>query len=247
MTELNVLILAARASTGGGIEDYPAFLGEVEGETHLERLVEKVKRIGDVRFTFAFNESEIQRYHLGSVARLLADKVSVVGVPAKVKGAACTALYASSTMNERDELLIINVNQFIDSDFVEIMDSFHKRKLVAGVVTFESSHPRYSFVTLNEYGCVVEAAEKKPISKNATAGVFWFSTVAIFQGATKSSIRKDASVNDCYYVAPVLNEIILSGGAIGTYHIKRNEYHPLKNDKQISNYEAALELKHGEA
>ena len=41
-------------------------------------------------------------------------------------------------------------------------------------MTFTASHPKWSYAKVNEEGFVTEVAEKKPISSNATVGIYWW-------------------------------------------------------------------------
>ena len=43
-----------------------------------------------------------------------------------------------------------------------------------GILTFESSHPKWSYARLDDSGYVDLVAEKEPISKNATVGVYYW-------------------------------------------------------------------------
>jgi hypothetical protein len=41
-------------------------------------------------------------------------------------------------------------------------------------MTFKSTHPKWSFARLDQDGLVEEVAEKKPISDNATVGIYYY-------------------------------------------------------------------------
>ena len=49
-----------------------------------------------------------------------------------------------------------------------------------GVIVFDSVHPRWSFVRVDKAGFVIETAEKRPISRLATAGFYYFRRGADF-------------------------------------------------------------------
>ena len=89
----------------------------------------------------------------------------------KLRGAACTALLAAGPIDNEDELLIVNGNEFLDSNFSEIINGFRQRKLDAGIVTFRAIHPRYSYVRLDDSELVVEAAEKKSYQYECHSGI----------------------------------------------------------------------------
>lgn len=50
---------------------------------------------------------------------------------------------------------------------------------------------------------MVEAAAQRPISREATAGVYWFRRGGDFLDGAMAMIRKDAAVDGRFYVCPV--------------------------------------------
>jgi len=108
------------------------------------------------------------------------------------------------------------------------------------VVTFESVHPRWSYVRLNEQGLVVETAEKRPISRNAIAGLYHFKHGKDFVNSAMRMIQKDSSVNGSYFISPTLNEMILTGKTITTVKVDAEKYHTFYTPQKIKEYEAKL-------
>jgi hypothetical protein len=60
---------------------------------------------------------------------------------------------------------------------------------------------------------VVAVAEKQPISRHATVGIYYFRRGLDFVQAAERMLLKHASVGGEFYVAPVFNEFILDGQA----------------------------------
>jgi hypothetical protein len=160
-----------------------------------------------------------------------------VRIPENTQGSACTALLAAVRLPPEDDLLIVSANELVDVDFADVVRAFQARRLDAGTLTFRSVHPRYSYVRLGPDGLVEEAAQQDPISQHATAGVFWLRRTADFVDAAKSMIRKDARTADRFYVAPAFNELILRQARVGTVEIPAGRYVPLKNDRQVRQFE----------
>ncbi|WP_230370262.1 hypothetical protein [Paludibacterium denitrificans] len=90
---------------------------------------------------------------------------------------------------------------------------------------------------------VIETAEKRPISRNAIAGLYYFRHGSDFIESTKRMIQKDSHVNGNFFIAPTLNEMILDGKKIRSTPIKVNKYHTLYTPQKIKEYEAHLERK----
>ena len=121
-----------------------------------------------------------------------------------------------------------------------ILKSFEKNKLDAGVVCFETVHPRWSYVRMDNAGNVVEASEKRPISKNAIAGIYYFNKGKHFVEAAMRSISKDANFNGLYYVSLALNEMVLANQKIGIHTIPAYEYHTFYSPAKIHEYEQKI-------
>lgn len=232
---INVLILAASKSAySDDLGDYPSCLKEVKGKSVLQHIAEKIKFIKGSDIMFAFLDSELQKFHLDNITSLLVPGSKSVNISSETKGSGCTALLCASQLEQENELLIVTANELVEIDFAKFLDDFRKRKLDAGTLIFQSVHPRYSFVKL-ENNYVVEVAQRNPISSNATAGVFWYKKTKHFVNAIKENILKRAEVDNLYFVAPSFNELILKGLKVGTYELKQDEYIPLKNKNQADN------------
>lgn len=231
---MNVLILAGGPSESNVDDDnYPLCLTEINGAPLVQQLVTACKAIGEIRIIAAFRRSDIDTFHLDNVIQVLSPGATIVSAEKDTRGAACTALLAIGYIDNDDELLILNGNELIEADFRAVLSNFRERELTAGTITFASIHPRYSYVRLSDDDRVVEAAEKRPISRHATAGFYWFARGHVFVRSAQEMIHKDACVNGNFYICPVLNELVLEQGRIGVYHIDASQYHPLKTGRQI--------------
>ena len=62
---------------------------------------------------------------------------------------------------------------------------------------------------------------KKPISDDATAGVYYFREGKSFVEAANQMIDKKITVDDQYFVCPVYNELILDGNKIRKFDIEK--------------------------
>ncbi|MFH7766816.1 glycosyltransferase family 2 protein [Acinetobacter sp. BSP-28] len=239
---MNVLILAAgHTALQKHDENYPLSLAEFDGVPLIQKLIEQCVSIGSkVNFIIALRETDVRDYYLDNIVRLLSSSAEVLKVSNNTKGAACTALLAVPYIDNSDELLILNGNELIDIDFALPLQNFRQRNLDAGVVSFNSIHPRYSYVKIQDE-LVVEAAEKRPISRHATVGFYWFARGSMFVKAAKNMIRKDASVNGIFYICPSLNELVLEQYRIGIFTIATELYHPIKNERQLEQLEAVIE------
>lgn len=213
------------------------WLAESGGRLLVQRLVAACAGLR-ARLVFAVRAGDMSRWHVDSVIALAAPDAVVVPIRGETKGAACTALLCLGHLDGDDELLVLNANEFLDIDYTAAIEGFRARGLDGGVVVFPSLHPRYSSVRLDAQGLIVEAAEKRPISRHAVAGFIWFKRAACFVTAAQTMIRKDAHVDGLFFMSLVLNEMVLAQARLGVLEVDRNAYHPLKSRRQIAQYEA---------
>lgn len=234
------------AGDGGGFEvagqRYPKNLVEIDGEPLVQRVVESLAPVIERcdAAIFLIREEEDRRHHTGDVIRLLVPDAVVVRVPALSSGAACTALHAITHVDRDTPLVVFNGDQVLEADLPAIFGRFAADGLDAGTVTFDAVHPRWSYVRAGADGLVLEAAEKRPISRLATAGTYWFARGGDFLDGAMAMIRKDAGVDGAFYVCPVFNELILAGRRIGTHHIERERYFSLASLHGVDAYEQHL-------
>lgn len=194
------------------------------------------------RHVFVIRKEDVRRAHLAEVLRLMDPECAVISAEGPTAGAACTALLAIEQIEPDRELVITNGDQVLTCDLAAAVADFRKRELDGGTLVFDSVHPRWSFVRLGDDGLVTEAAEKRPISRHATAGFYYFKRGGDFIRAAQDMIRKDAQVNGAFYVCPAFNEMILRHARIGVHPISRNAYVSLANPQNVEEYEQALSV-----
>ena len=234
---MNILLLGAGPAEADAAH-YPIWLTEHAGELLIERIMRACGSLGQARLIFAVREQDVRRHHLDNVIALAAPCAEIVRIRGTTAGAACTALLAIGHIDAEEELLILNANEFIDEDYGQILAAFRTRGLDGGVAVFPSLHPRYSYVRLDEDELVVEAAEKRPISRNATAGFYWYRKGGEFVRSVQQMIRKDAHTDDVFYICPAFNEMILQQARIGIHRLPAERYHPVKSVQQLNQYAA---------
>jgi len=222
---MNILILAAGKLSKSMM--YPPCLNLFEGNFLIEKIFEQISLLKNTNILVTINSEDNKNYHIDSSIKSLNNSVKFVFVNNTITGAACSALMAIDLMHD-DDLLILNSDEFIRYNHADAIKYFKERNFDAGVIVFNSIHPKYSYVDINKMGHVSEAREKNPISKFATAGFYWFKSKKIFVENAFEMILKSNNYQDNFYICPVFNEMILNGLVIGTIEIDSKSYVPFK-------------------
>jgi len=220
---------------------FPKPLIEINGKTMIELFLQNFKEVErDTHFIFILNDDDCRKFHLDNILNILTShECEIIKIGSPTKGAACSVLMAIESINNDTPLIIANADQYLDISLNDAIKSLETND--AGVITFESIHPRWSYVKLNENNEIVETAEKNPISNHAIAGLYYFSKGKEFVQAAMNVIKKDTSVNGQYYISPVFNELVLKNKKLGVYTISNSKYHTFYNPQKIKDYERLMQ------
>ncbi len=219
---------------------YIRSLYEIQKKTILQYVYESLSQIEGAEFIVIVRREEVRNYHLDDMIRLLIPDCEVIISDGATQGAACSCLLAVDLIHDEEPLIIAGGDQLMLENPQTVVSEFWKHGYDAGAVVFEDIHPRWSYVRLGKDGLVAEAAEKRPISKNATTGFYYFRHGKYFIHAVEEMIRKGASVNGQYYVCPCFNELVLEHKKIGVYQISKMEYFHFGQPKSMDDYERYL-------
>lgn len=210
---------------------------EIKGKPMIELVINNLRTIDDnLEFVFLVNSEDCKKFHLNNILKLISPGCQVVKINGETKGALCSVLLGIEHITD-DELIICNGDQIIDCNFSEAINHYRNQDADGGLVTFNAVHPRWSYVRFDDNKNVVETAEKRPLSKYAIAGFYYFKNGKKFIEAAMDSIKKDSSVNGLYYIAPAINQMILKNKKITTFEVLAEKYHSFYSPKKINEFE----------
>ena len=232
---LSILILAAGQHEADNAS--PIYLAEHGDMTILERILKKCVAINPAELAICFLKSDIQRFNVDRVAKLLSPDIKIIEIESYTGGSGCTALFGACQAPPQNELMIVSANELVNIELEPALEVFRERQLDGATLIFHSMNPRYSFVKMDKGGRVVEATQQDPISTNATVGLFWYKRAEYFVRAVKQMIIKNARINDRFFIAPAFNEMILEEKYVGVIQINKFDYLPLKNAAQRKLFE----------
>lgn len=219
--KLNVLIPMAGAGSRFEKAGYtfPKPLIEVEGKPMIQLVTENLNL--DSKYTYIVQESHNEKYNLKSMLSLISPNCNVVNIDGITEGAACTTLLAEEYINNDNPLIIANSDQYIEWDVNDFMYKMQEQDVDAGILCFNSTHPKWSYAKVDEYGYVTEVAEKNPISNIATVGVYYWKKGSDYVKYAKEMIEKNIRHNNEFYVAPVFNQAIKDCKKIKTHMVEK--------------------------
>lgn len=218
---LNVLIPMAGA--GSRFQDagytFPKPLIEVNGKPMIQLVVENLNI--KANYIFIVQKKHRQQYNLETLLKLITFNCTVIEIDGLTEGAACTALLAKKIIDCDKPLFFANSDQFVEWDSNEFFYKMNETNCDGGIVTFNATHPKWSYAKVNNEGLVTEVAEKNPISNLATVGFYYWKKGSDFVMSAEKMIKKNKRVNNEFYVCPVYNEAISDGLKIRTFPAKK--------------------------
>jgi len=234
---LNIVI--PMAGKGSRFQDagyaFPKPLIDINGETMIEVVIRNLKPKCEHKFIFICQREHYEKYDLHNVLKNATDNnFEVILLNGITQGAACTVLAAAQYLNNNDDLIIANSDQYVEFDINDFIENSRKDNKDGLIMTFKASHPKWSYVRIDDTGKVLEVAEKKVISDKATVGIY-------FVEGAQAMIHKDIRHNNEFYVCPVYNELILSGKKIYIYNIDAGEMHGLGTPEDLDAFLKKIE------
>jgi HAD superfamily hydrolase (TIGR01509 family) len=219
--KMNVLIPMAGAGSRFATAGYtfPKPLIEVNGKPMIQVVIENLNI--EANYTFVVRKEHYEKYSLQYLLTLIAPGCNIVQVDELTEGSACTTLLAKQYIDNDSPLLLANSDQFMEWNSNECLYAFNADGIDAGILTFKATHPKWSYAKIGEDGFVSEVAEKKPISDNATVGVYYWKKGSDYVKYAEQMIEKNIRTNNEFYICPVFNEAIGDDKKIRVKEIER--------------------------
>lgn len=221
---------------------FPKPLIDIKGKTMIEVVVSSLRPACEHKFIFICQREHYEKFDLYNIFKnATKNKFEVVQINGQTEGAACTVLTAAQYINNKNDLLIANSDQFIEEDIDEFIKEGRRSGKDGLIMTFEASHPKWSYARVDAKGQVIETAEKRVISKHATVGIYYFRKGSDFVQAAQSMIHKNIRYNNEFYVCPTYNEMILSKKKIYIKDIVPKKMHGLGTPEDLNEFLKKLE------
>lgn len=158
------------------------------------------------------------------------ENVNIIEIDKLTDGQATTAMLAKDKWNSKDELIIYNIDTYIEANTM-------KYEYVKGdgyIPCFKAEGDHWSFVKLDENGNATEIREKTRISDNCTVGLYYFKSCELYEKmyneyySDNSHIEKNEK-----YIAPIYNYMINKGYQINIEDLPVEKVHVLGTPEEV--------------
>ena len=145
---LNIVLPIAGRGSRFSIAGYklPKPLIQVHNKPMIEIVVNNIKPNCDHRFIFVALKEHLDHLGMEDTLRRIAPGCIIVPVNVVTEGAACTVLLAREYINNEDELMIANSDQWVDIDINIYLDLLKQHDSDGLIMTMWADDPKWSFV-----------------------------------------------------------------------------------------------------
>ena len=220
----NVLIpMAGRGSRfeEQGYTDKKPFI-DVNGKPMIHRVIENLGMEFDKEYMFIMIclQEDFDKYDFTEFEKVIGhNSYDVVILDDITEGAAQTILQAKDLINDDTPLMTMNSDQLVDWDVEKL---FEMCEQFDGVIPcFYGEGNAWSYARTLDNGYVQEVAEKKQISKYATAGYYYWKKGSDFVKYAEQMIEDNSRTNGEFYVAPVYNWAVKDGKRVGVFMVDK--------------------------
>jgi hypothetical protein len=208
---------------------------DIEGKTLIEFAISRILD-GQSRNILAIPED----YELTNLKRY-SEFIKICKLSPHLLGALATLAMLVDDISSDTDILILPVDSMTSLDHEVFLKHFKAKDCDAGLVTFTSESPNFSYVR-SLAGEVIEIAEKRVISSEATTGILYLRNLDLLLELINWSFVNAATTNGLYYVAPALNYLISSGKRISTFHIESEKYYRFSTLAEATDSKRRLSL-----
>ena len=236
---MNIIIpLAGISNFDSENNFYPIPLRDVYKKPLIQYVVENLLGIkGKNKFIFILKEDDCLKFHLDNTLKLLTPNCEIVILKNKTAGSVCSILMAIDKINMSADTIVVNADQIFKSDINTYVDYFRDNSADAGVITFDSVHPRWSYVKCDKNGNILQAVEKNPISRFAIAGFYYFKSFNDFKLSAFNSLEVEDYYNESLYTSALINQMILLNKKVLNKVINPQDYMSFYSAQKINEFE----------
>ena len=152
---------------------------------------------------------ETRAFATGQLARWYPNS-TVTFISKYTRGAALSTLAGIATVANVNSPIVVDLGDILYSCDLDPPALFSATPNCGGIaLTFTADNPAYSYLSLDESNIFTEAAEKRVISNNASAGTYMFRDMATYLRALAHNLDNevDQTFNELFFVCPLFNGV----------------------------------------
>ncbi|WEK83003.1 MAG: glycosyltransferase family 2 protein [Mycoplasma sp.] len=193
-----------------------------------------LKNLFNEDFIFIFHKDTYRKEFVEKQLKDLGiSKWKLILIDKRTDGQATTALLADSLINEKDDVLIFNIDTYINPDEISL-STFNKDGII---VTTKAKGEHWSFAKTNKNNRVIEVSEKVRISENASVGMYYFKEWRLFKEAYKNSKEEVIKKYKEFYICPMYQYLIDNDYEVFIHNIKLSSLVCLGTPKEVSEFD----------
>lgn len=188
----------------------PKFMIEAKGKTLFEWSIESLNDFReDAKFLFIVRKEDCADDFIKDKCLDMGIKdFKIIELDHLTSGQAETAKLAVDQCEEDDEIMVYNIDTYINPDYF-------KRDDISGegcIPCFNAPGEHWSFVKLGESGKAVDVREKVKISDNASVGAYYFKSAKEYKRIYETYYAGEENLEKGErYIAPMYNQLIKEG------------------------------------
>lgn len=183
---------------------------------------------------FVCLKDHVDQYKINEVIAQYCESPNIVIQEGRKQGAACSAMLAEHGLDPDEPILLANSDQLVDIDLIDFLASAIDYD--GSILTFASTHPKWSYAKIDENNVVLEIKEKHPISDHATVGLYLWNKASHFIDGVNKMIAAGDTCNEEFYVAPSYNYTIPDGLKYTIMEIKQTQMWGLGTPEDLIRY-----------
>ena len=237
---MHILITMAGFGTRFRARGYqiPKYRIEVRGRTLFSWSMESLRNFfpGNLVTLVVRKEESPDGFIRDELGTFGVENPEIISLDQPTDGQATTVLMALPALRTRDPhtpLLIYNIDTFVEPRTLRPTD-------VRGdgwVPCFPGKGDAWSFFRSDTEGRVLEAKEKVRISEHASIGLYYFSTLALYDDTYREFYHEGLPEGlRERYVAPMYQKLITQGREIWIHQLPGNAVHPLGTPEEVDHF-----------
>ena len=196
-------------------------------------------------FIFVCRKQHVKTYHLKQLFLANTKSSAIVTTDRVTEGPACSVLLANKWINTKNELLIAYCDDYLDIKLDRFLNLCRKQNADGALMLYRSRNPKNSFAIIDRYGKVLKTAEKKVISRYATAGLYYFKEGREFVRSARRMIWRNRRSKGEFFVCPVYNEMIEDGKKVLGYKFPSKANLEMGDPKSLKAFKRNARLQTG--